>query len=437
MPFSRRRRSRRHGRRRHHGSLSFTIASEMGVPHRAMASPPTPYPGTLLGEDATAFFPISGVADDNGAYTTNVMAEVVQSGLIGTYHFDFTRLLAQSFGVVHDGTPFITLPGFFRRLRFGRGYMTIRRCDQGSQTMVMTSNNDADPPVPSIDTAFNPGNSPLPLKIHYIRYNAHEPSWSQFLINQRTFMADRRRRTVTLYPNKSVTFSFQAKRFRAPDYLAHTLRDGATGLAGEIDQYRRCEIPGRSTKLGWIPTQLAGYTNYVSDTSNRNPGLGSGLWRIVSPSIAFMVEVIQYSAFMAGVSVATPEITVPAIPTATVFAPMFTPFIRRSERCRVQVADLVQSSFGLNTGTGIPISRVGKVYTVLQWNQNSSVSPNTAECFDPPRISSLTSVEGVPPLYRDTESTGNFTAHTAPLDMQSYIIPPQSSFQVPEAGAKP
>lgn len=435
MPFSRR---RRHHRRRKVASLAFTIGADMTIPDRATAYPITPVSPNLLTDETTGFFPVSGTTSDNGAYVSNVMAEVVQSGFIGVYSFDFTRLLAQSFGVVTTGTPFVTFPGFFRRIKFGRGYMKITRCDTGSNTMVVSHNDGSDPPLVDLAGAYNSGNISLPVKLHYIRLRPTESTWTVTLLNQRAFMADRRRRTVTLMPNRSVTFSFSARRHIAPSYVAHTIRDMAGTLGGEVDQFRRCEIPGRTRNLGWVPTPLTAYTNYTNDGTTHNPGLGSGLWRIVSPAIAFLVEVVNHSAITLQPSTGTPTVPVPAIPSLTTFAPLFTPFIRRSERCRVRVADLIQPVFGVDGGTNTAVARVGKVYTAFGHNIAQTGSPNIVDPFDPPRVTSLTTTEGQQPLFRDSEAYTLWSTRAVPLDIQPALMPAgQSAFPVPPAGGMP
>lgn len=426
MPFSRRRR-----RRSRRQTLRLTLSAEFAKP---LSGSPDGGPGDMSDTDAVAPIPELPGAGETGAIGTNRFVESPDSARIGIYQFDFTRLLAQCFGSIAATSPPLFLPGYFRQIRFGRGYMTIKRVDTGANTYILSSAAH-DSVSRTVIGTFQNGTKPLALDLHYIRLTPHESTWSQFLLNQRIFMVHPRRRTVRLMPNRSVTFSFTARRFRTPDYVSHTIRDYAN-IGAEAEQFRRCEIPGRSRSLGWIPTELAGYCNVPEIfpvPTNPNPGLGSGLWRIVSPTIAFMFTTHEESYGVFNTSSGSP----PAFPNDVAVAPLTEPWITRSERCTVHLRDLARATLGANLGDGSPVAGVGKIFRVTAWNAAVTGSPNVVECFDPPRITSLQNTPGFGPLYRDGRTITDWLPSEVPLDTEVSWVPPQAALPVPAVGAKP
>lgn len=437
MPFSRRRRRHRRGfARLTKQGLSFRLKTQFTVPEGPVFDTTTGQLSQMLGE-----IPTAASSTEKGMIEVDVQAEKIVSNSIGTYCFDFTRMLAMTLGnnVNPAAGPYSTVAGLFKEIRFGRGYMKITRVDQGGNAMILSSG--ASGTLPNRIVGFtNVGTNPIPVRLHYVRMNAHEPPWSKFLMDSRSFMMDPRLRTVTLMPNRSVTFSFTARRFRQPDYLPHTLRDLSHLLANEHDQYRRCEIPGRSSRLGWIPMPLAAYTNFVDYGTTLTPGLGTGLWRIVSPTLAIMFDCHQL-----GASVIPAAITVepPTIPVDTSVSNFEVPRIVRQETCNVRVRGIVNTVLA-QSSPALPYAGVGKVYTTYPWNQNASlgVTPNVASLFDPPRISSITIGElgGVlGPLYRDSMTVGGFVSTLVPLDTEMALMESASTsdiLPIPTAGDK-
>lgn len=385
--------------------------------------------------------PEEAVSGETGGQTANTMCEVVQSNTIGLYRFDFTRLLSRTLGsnwVPSEAGPYHTILGLFKQIRFGRGYMKITRVDSGGRASLITVGSAAPVMMPYLD-----GNTDVPLKIHYIRLRTSEPSWSEVLLDPRRFMADPRHRTVSLMPNKSITFSFSALSMKPHRYLAHMIRDYSNTLSAEQDQFRRLELPGSSSRLGWISTLYAGYTNYVPvANSTTTPGMGAGVWRIVSPTIAFCFEYDVGGTY--NVQPITSIYTPPAVPFSTTFSPISQPTVRRSESCTVRLRGLVNTILAESTYGGTPYSGVGKIFTAHAWNSTTgfSATPNVVECFDPPRFSgTLTNLSyaNQGPLYRDSMDLGGWSFNTEiPLDTQHALIRSAGSvLPIPAAGTKP
>lgn len=384
--------------------------------------------------------PTEATSSDTGAYVSNVMCEIPQSGSIGVYRFDFTRLLARTLGsnwTPTAGNPYKTILGLFKSIKFGRGYMRINRVDAGGRAAVMTIGTS-----PPITLPYSEGDAPLDLKIHYIRMNSHEASWFQVLQDGRKFMADHRRRTVTLKPNRSVTFSFTPLSFRPARYLAHTIRDYSNTIAEEQDAYRRVELPSRGKRLGWIPTTYAGFTNYTpTSASESNPGLGASEWRIVSNTLAIMFEIDANGVYQIPSSVSGTLVTPALWPYTTTVGNITGPVIRRSEHCSVRLRGIVDTVHAEDGVT--PYANVGKIYTTHAWNSTGgfTTTPNVAECFDPPRFHTvLTELAGTAsgPLWRAASAPDAWQSFELPLDTELALIASATSIpSVPPGNAAP
>lgn len=396
--------------------LRFHLLEQMSIPDRTNSSGGS----GQMGQNGVNV-PEEAVTGETGGQTANTMCEVPVSNNIGVYRFDFTRLLDRTLGsrIQTGGSPNLNFLGLFRQIKFSKGHMKITRVDAGGRATLITL---AGPPIATFP--FNAG-KPLPLKIHYIRLSAHEPSWSEVLLDPRIFMADRRRRTVTLMPNKSVTFSFTPIRFHAPTYLAHTIRDYSNTVSTEQDQFRRVELPSRSTRLGWIDTHYAGYGNFVPiSTSPNTAGLNAGSWRIVSTTIAFCFEVDDPGVYS---QAATGTLIPPLLPFNSTFG-SFQPIMwRRQESCTVHLRGIQDTILAEADYGGTPYSGVGKIFTVHAWNSTGGFTstPNVLELFDPPRFNSIvtnTGFAGQGPLYRPTDGTGGWSSAAVPMDIQSATV---------------
>lgn len=392
--------------------LRFHLKDEMSVPGQSNQAGG---PDQMIVNEVP--IPEEATGSETGGQVLNIMAEVPLSNTIGIYRFDFTRLLARTLGAAdfNMGIYPQTLLGMFRQIRFGKGHMKITRVDTGNVGLIQ---------VPGAEPALLPFNAgkPVPLKIHYIRLSSHEPSWSEILLDPRRFMASPRKRTVTLMPNRSVTFSFTPVKFRPPNYLAHTIRDYANTLSQEQEQYRRVELPSRSSRLGWIPTSFAGYIGYVPVGATANvAGLGASNWRVVSTSIAFCFEIPANGTFLYPSGI-------PLVPQTTYVGDLTRATIRRNETCTVHLRGiqdtiLAQSSYG-----GSSYSGVGKIYTTHAWNSTGgfTFTPNIIELFDPPRFNSISldpiaaSTPG--PLWRYPEAESVFRATEVPMDTQLPLL---------------
>jgi len=286
---------------------------------------------------------------------------------------------------------------------------------------------------------FNTGPKAKPLLVHYIRMNPHENTWAPFLTNSRLFLAEPRRRTVRLMPNKSITFSFGARRFRPPSFMAGTIRDYANTAGGERDEYRRCELPGRSSNLGWIPTPLSGYVQAPQGPNDPDTGvsvgLGPGIWRIVSPTLAMMFEVDQFGGIVVPSSAGAGSLEPPIFPSNGSTVEFTSPVIRRMEHCTVRLKGmeptvLAQSPEGSYSG-------VGHIWFPRPWNLGTgfTTTPNAIELFVPPLMNSQTTTAGYAPLYRDSYFASNWVPVVVPLDIDHATVPQEPVLPIPPASS--
>jgi len=423
MPFS-------HLRRQH---LTFELKQEMPSPADIMSGGGGSSNGGL--QTGVAMF-IPAEPTTNMEPDDVVVAERPLMNLIGSYTFDWGRLFSHQLGTQDpQGNPIApTFASFFKRLKFGTGYMTMERIDTGDNIMCVAGQAGA-----GSDSCGYPVNyGKLPIYVNYIRLNPHEHSWSQFLLSPALFRTHPKRRRLLLWPGKSVTFKFTPRRFGAPSYIPETLRDWSNLTGTETDQYRRVEIPGRSQRLGWIPTGLIASENYLSLVPTVDDETVGGLggaknFSILSPTIAFMFE---HYAFGYNLIAARGGLTAPVvIPIAN---DAIGPMIRRKEYTTVTFADFVQPSPSTDSSLNINgLNAVGMIIQVSPYN-GSTVSHNTRELFDPPRLSSIfKNTDASHPLWRFGDSGLNYVSSNVPFDLETAPVPDVTAPPVPSAGTVP
>lgn len=436
MPFSKRRRGRGLGRYRNQ-RITIPLTQQM-VP------PPANFNGSGAAYGITDSSVVSVPTDPTGDLEVagNTFAETPVSQTIGTYNFNFSRLLAHTIGGSESGNPLYILSSWFRRLRFSTGYMTIERIDNGITARYVSTSfvvpggfPNTGEYVPLLTAYADP--KPVPLDIYYLRLSSHESTFDQAMLAPAVFRADPRCRRVRLMPGKSVTFKFRALRFRPANYLVSTLRDMASALGQETDQYRRAELPSRPRKMGWVPSNMVVRERPLVPglTAGGQGGLGADVFDIVSPTIGFHFDVPQIG-----------EAILPGTQSAILNGAHDGPaqnlcrsiLIRRREFCSVSLAGFVPPVQKLGAPY-VGVSGVGQILRTTQWNTGNT-SYNTVELFDPPKLTSLApQVTANYALWRPGQvfSPSVFLQTSVPLDLEVARQSDKAPPTIPGVGAVP
>lgn len=439
MPFSKRRRGRRH----HYGNQKLVVPmSQQMPPVASMISD-----GNGGFRDANIFdVPTTPTADleVNG----NCYAESPVSQFVGSYRFDFSRMFAHCLGQSNDANPVANpLASFFKRVKFHTGYMTIERIDTGITQRFVSGvfqvGTAGDPPnansrYPIASVVSDP--KPIPLDIYYLRLNPHEATFNEVASSPPLLRADPRTRKIRLMPGKSVTFKFHAQKFRPADYLVNCLRDWASDGAAETDQYRRAELPSRSRRLGWMPSSVVSRQRSLIPYTPAVPqgGLGADIFPICSKTILFHFDVPQVGAVTLGAGSGNQMLgywqqgsDTPATNIAKSI------LIRRREFCAVSLANFVppiQETGGAYVGA----PAVGQIIKTVLYNGGTS-SFNTTECYDPPHLRSIVAQTGQGPLWKPgiSLSSSVFVPIDVPFDMEQAALPSIDPPPIPAVGQVP
>lgn len=436
MPFSKRHRGKRsYGRQK----LCFPLSQSMSLPP-ALPNAVTPLVNGI-NEGNVVVIPANPTANLEAPGGV-LCAETPLSSYIGTYNFNFSRLLAHTIGGNEAGGGTIaTLGAFFKRMKFGVGYMTIERVDTGAtgRYVSTTALPDGGPVggVPLIAAYSLP--KPVELFIYYIRLNPHESTFSQSLLSNAVFKADPRCRRVRLMPGRSVTFKFRPLRFSPPSYVQSTIRDWASAFGRETDQYRRAEIPSKGRALGWFPTGVAIRENTLAlGAGVGQGGLGADVFQIVSPTLALLFETDQVFQLQlngqAGQWFGT-DSTNATDSASNLKSDKI--LLRRREFSTACFSEFCPPTQRAEVFLGY--SGVGQILQVSPYN-GSTTSYNTIECFDPPRLTSLSSTTvAAYGLWRPGQAFGPtaFVPTAVPLDLESAPIVDKPAPTIPGVGAVP
>lgn len=310
--FSKRRRmmgGRRRGRRSFKGRrkpLMITLNAT------TMTTPPP-----LSGIDPTVLTKIPcGTCDATGLLPGS-QAEAIQSGTLGSYSFDFSR-----FASMQLSAGSLSLAAF-RSIRFGRGHMSIRRIDTGGTTMVMTDG------VLTNHYPINLGNRPVTVRMHYLRLSPGENTSSNWDVD--AFLADPRRKTRILRPGRKIRFSFAPLCNMPGRSLATASRQG-DGVGGENVILREFQLPGKTKRLGWLPTGFITPLTHAGENTFglAHTGIGPDRFRIVGSTLMFM-----FDSDMAG------NFQIPLLDATTMtFQQVTFPLVHRVEGCRFTLRGL-------------------------------------------------------------------------------------------------
>lgn len=336
--------SRRIGKRR--GHIQKVRATKLTLHQRTNFIPPTS--AQILNAtqftSGVAFIPTdlsqSGIPPISGTgnVLTNAFFETPNSFVLGSYVFDFTRMVSLANQSAQGN-----FPQLFERVRVGRGRMTMKRIDNGANEMLAIDYTGvaasgacrAVYPIP-------PQGKAIPLLIHYFRLRPDESTTSDWTENNNlAFMTDSRRKTRTLWPGRKITFSF-VPLFHGEKYAEVIARQG-TASSGDQVVNRRLTLPTKWRKQMSFPSavflQLDPTFTYSTDAEQG--GIGPSYYRVMSSTLLFMFEVRQFNAITTG------QLTVPtnASGSTTVTAAMLTrpaqvPYLWRSESCSVTYSRL-------------------------------------------------------------------------------------------------
>lgn len=416
------------GKTYHDQGITIPVSTQMVPSYSIVNSNLGPANG--ISDANTAMCPLQSIPSD-GCVPANTFAEVPTSASVGRYTFNFSRMWSQLLGAPAGASPFLFLGSFFRRLRFGTGYMTIERVDTGAATRYCSEAAVAGTVIPYTAP------KPLPLDIYYLRMNPHEKSWQECALFPVVLRADPRTRRVRLYPGQKVTFKFSPLKFCPPDYIINSIRTYVAANQ-EVDLFRRVEIPGRSRRLGWVPTQLVTRANPLQPAAPtvNNGGLGPDVVPIVSTSLIFHFDVPQVGLFTVP-PVSTPDQGVVTDATAVnLCAGML---IRRREFTTVHLAGFVPPMQYNNADQYNGSSFVGAVLPTYFWGSGGATAGgNQLECFDPPRITDLrSSASTIYPLYQPGTVANATSAVIVPWDTEQAVINNDEVLPVPPATQLP
>lgn len=247
----RRRFTKRGGRRRMRARKAGVIT------YHCSSNVPPAGPAGLLPINIGSFPAVYNTTD--GVNPPGTTAERIIAGVVGVYSFDFTRLAVSQYS---------DTIGTYQRLRFGPGFMTIRRIDTGANWGVFA------PTAPATGGAsmITLGTRAVPLKMYYRYLRPDESTANNSLVSE--LLADRGTRSRILMPGRRFTFKFIVRSYthRNLGMLGRTYSAAGDFGTTENNDVRTLKIPSRPRPLGWIPANLVGISQPVP------PGVGNPLW---------------------------------------------------------------------------------------------------------------------------------------------------------------
>jgi len=378
--FSKKGRSFRSRRRRGHKGAGIGRISWMNITNNI---PPTTAQ-IANGADVTQTpTPPTGFTDFNtGLNVITAIVEQPQSFVLGQYVFDFTRMASQTF----SGT--VGFPELFERVQFGRGRMSIRRVDNGSNTSVFAqyTTTGGTPALTNMIPLIG-GNAPIPFLVHYLRLRPDESSTGDWLTtNNAAFMMDPRRRTRSMRPGRKLTFSF-FPMVHSETYVDNTSRQYPEdpSIPGRGVTPRRITLPSHWRKQTSFPSAVVFQGNPTMTYTEGAPttaGIGPSSFRILSKTLLIMFEVrdFTYTAQSAARVLRSPDgdLTIPGYTSGAATLPL----LWRQESCRVTFSRMRLAQ----TYSVSPIQQVVPFGTLVD---TGTPPPTTMEIFVPPRLSCL------------------------------------------------
>lgn len=331
-------------------------------------------------------------SDSSGHGVSKCIVENVNSGILGSYSFDFTRLLVSQSLLINN----------FQQVRIRSASMSIRRVDDGSQFGVANSFDQQPKADGSPSGFYNLMQNPMtvqrmsPLVMHYLRVPASMSMTSDYVrynaqldrMDYSVFMNDPRRRSVNLYPGRKVKFNFLPYSYDLT-HITTVARGNGGGPVQERDRTRTISLPSKLRPIGWHNTAIHFPIGQSDTYNNPQPQLTHAIrpFHLLSGTLLILFDSQRLSDFVSNLF----EVVDPGgelISNTTTFSSIGAARVRRDESITFDVR-------GLRTNSSyFP----GYVSQVVPYNGNTPNDPTTStvqESVAPIWAGSIQSVPGI------------------------------------------
>lgn len=343
--------------------------------------------------------------------TLTAQGELVQSGLIGQYTFNFTRQLGMLPGGIFSS---------FRYAKFSRGAHVIRRIDTGANIGMVTGSGLTGAPV-------NFGTRPTLLRVYYKYLSPLETTASKWSFER--LRADPFVKVRSLRAGRKLTWKFLPLCQRG-GCTVHTVTrkgipSGALSSMGTTEENRNVilTLPGKFTRLKTFP--LGAF--FSLDNSNYDAAWTDGAGPSQTGSSVGNGAGALYASQILGRTIICAfdwdgvdgfQINLPgALGNPYTYTSVAAPVISRSEYCSVRLSGMMRTFY----------ATVGQILTQGEYplGYSGDVQQPTVELVSAPHIS----VSHYPPLGANAtvpsinRGTNEWDITTVPMQSQAFIVP--------------